>query len=68
MWRCGVVTTTARRSAHDDRAHDDRAHLDRRNYPIGRKVSDKEFSALRIERDEFHGDWNYVIRPREKIG
>jgi hypothetical protein len=43
-----------------------RARLDRRNYPVGRKVSVKEFRALKIERDEFHGDWNYVIRPRAK--
>ena len=43
-----------------------RARLDRRNYPTGRKVSAKEFSALKIERDDFQGDWNYVIRPREK--
>jgi hypothetical protein len=41
-----------------------RARLDRRNYPIGMRVSAKEFSALNIDRDEFHGDWNYVIRPR----
>jgi len=41
-----------------------RAALDRRNYPIGRKISAKEFGALKIERDSFHGDWNYVIRPR----
>jgi hypothetical protein len=41
-----------------------RARLDRRNYPIGKRVSAKEFRALTIERDEFHGDWNYVIRPR----
>jgi hypothetical protein len=25
---------------------------------------EKEMKALRIERDAFHGDWNYVIRPR----
>ena len=43
-----------------------RAQLDRRNYPTGRKVSAKEFRTLKIEKDEFHGDWNYVIRPREK--
>ena len=45
-----------------------RARLDRRNYPTGRKVSAKEFCALNIERAEFHGDWNYVIRPRGKAG
>jgi hypothetical protein len=40
------------------------ARLDRRKYPTGRKVSAKEMRALKIEPDEFHGDWNYVIRPR----
>jgi len=41
-----------------------RARLDRRNYPTGEKVSAKKLSSLKIERETFHGDWNYVIRPR----
>jgi hypothetical protein len=41
-----------------------RARLDRRRYPIGKKVSAKELREIRIERDDFHGDWNYVIHPR----
>jgi len=41
-----------------------RARLDKRNYPTGKKVSAKELSELKIERETFHGDWNYVIRPR----
>ena len=41
-----------------------RARLDRRLYPTGEKVSAKELRQLKIERDDFHGDWNYVIRPR----
>jgi hypothetical protein len=41
-----------------------RAALDGRSYPTGRKVSAKELRALRIERESFHGDWNYAIRPR----
>jgi hypothetical protein len=41
-----------------------RARLDRRRYPIGKKVSAKELRELNIEREDFHGDWNYVIRPR----
>jgi hypothetical protein len=41
-----------------------RARLDRRKYPIGRKVSVKEMRELNLERGEFRGDWNYVIRPR----
>jgi hypothetical protein len=43
-----------------------RARLDRRRYPTGKKISAKDFRALRIESDAFHGDWNYVIRPRTK--
>jgi hypothetical protein len=43
-----------------------RARLDRRRYPTGKRISAKDFRALRIESDAFHGDWNYVIRPRAK--
>jgi hypothetical protein len=43
-----------------------RAHLDRRRYPTGKKISAKDFRALKIEKDDFHGDWNYVIRPRKE--
>lgn len=43
-----------------------RARLDRRNYPTGKKVSAKELRELKIERDHFHGDWNYVIQPRKE--
>ena len=45
-----------------------RARLDRRRYPTGKKVSAKELCALEIERDDFHGDWNYVIHPRRQMG
>jgi hypothetical protein len=41
-----------------------RARLDRRKYPVGKKVSAKELRELSIERDAFHGDWNYVVKPR----
>jgi Rhodopirellula transposase DDE domain/Winged helix-turn helix len=41
-----------------------RARLDKRRYPTGKKVSAKEYRAMNIEPDDFHGDWNYVIRPR----
>lgn len=44
-----------------------RARLDRRRYPIGKKVSAKELRELTIEPDAFHGDWNYVIKPRKKM-
>jgi len=38
--------------------------LDRRKYTPGRQVSDAEMETVRLERHRFHGDWNYLIRPR----
>lgn len=35
--------------------------LDRRKYKTGRKVTAKEMAGIRIERDPFHGEWNYTI-------
>jgi hypothetical protein len=42
-----------------------RARLDRRRYPIGKKIAAKEFKTINITPDPWHGDWNYVIRPRK---
>ena len=38
--------------------------LDRRKYPAGRKVTDEEMKRIRLTPQAFHGEWNYVIRPR----
>ena len=38
--------------------------LDRRKYPSGRTVSDDEMKRVNVTYQKFHGDWNYVIRPR----
>jgi len=43
-----------------------RAELDSKPYPKGIKVTDEEFAAIRIVRDEFHGEWNYTILPPNK--
>jgi len=40
-----------------------RAELDNAQYPKGMTVSDADFATIKIERNEFHGDWNYCIRP-----
>ena len=39
------------------------ASLDLGKYPKGIKISEKEMSNINIERDDFHGEWNYVIHP-----
>jgi hypothetical protein len=38
--------------------------LDTATYPAGVTVSDAEMAALRLERDPFHGEWNYTLLPR----
>jgi Rhodopirellula transposase DDE domain len=40
------------------------AGLHGNRYPTGAKVSDELFDTIVLERDEFHGDWNYRIKPR----
>lgn len=41
-----------------------RAEMDTARYPDGIKVSDEEMEALALERSDFHGEWNYLIKPR----
>jgi hypothetical protein len=38
--------------------------LDRRKYATGRRISDEQMKTVNVDRHRFHGDWNYVIRPR----
>jgi hypothetical protein len=40
------------------------AWLDEGTYNKGRKVSDAEIAECIIKRNEFHGEWNYEIHPR----
>jgi hypothetical protein len=39
--------------------------LDTDQYPVGIKVPDEELELIDIMRDEFHGEWNYTILPRD---
>jgi hypothetical protein len=40
------------------------AELDQSKYPVGVAVSKHRLANLRLERAAFHGEWNYVLRPR----
>ena len=42
------------------------ANLDKNRYPKGIKVSDDEFARVQLEPHEFHGEWNYTIKTRQK--
>jgi len=41
-----------------------RCELDENIYPKGIVVSDEDMASINIIRNEFHGEWNYTIRPR----
>jgi Rhodopirellula transposase DDE domain len=43
-----------------------RAALDTERYATGIKVSDEELAAVQLMPHEFHGDWNYSIKPRKR--
>ena len=40
-----------------------RAELDDSTYDTGVKVSDRQMDALPLTRHDWHGDWNYTLRP-----
>ncbi len=43
-----------------------RCELDESTYPKGMLVSDQQMQALAISRAEFHGEWNYTIKPHQQ--
>jgi Rhodopirellula transposase DDE domain len=54
-----IGSTTTRTGLHIN------AELDTGSYPTKIKVSDEEFTAIRIRRATFHGNWNYTILPHD---
>ena len=41
-----------------------RCDLDQNIYPAGIKVADAELATVNLTRHDFHGEWNYTIRPK----
>jgi len=39
------------------------AELDTNTYPTGIQVTDEELDKIKIQRADFHGEWNYTILP-----
>ena len=39
------------------------AALDAGTYPAGVKIPDKQMDVLPVDRHDWHGDWNYTLRP-----
>jgi transposase len=40
--------------------------LDKRQYPTSLEISDEQLATVNIQRDPFHGDWNYTVRPNSR--
>ena len=43
------------------------AKLDKRNYKTGVAVSNAEMEALALSKNDFKGEWNYMLQPRENL-
>ena len=41
-----------------------KARLDKRKYPTGVIITKTDMETLELYPDEFHGEWNYELRPR----
>lgn len=39
--------------------------VDTNEYAKGIKITDEEMESLALEREAFHGEWNYKLRPRK---
>lgn len=39
--------------------------LDHRKYPVGRKITDEEFTHVHLKPNKYHGEWNYTISPAD---
>jgi len=42
------------------------AERDSGSYPLGVKITKAQIDALPLTRHEFHGDWNYTLRPPDE--
>ena len=43
-----------------------KAYMYKRKYKKGIKVSKDELQRMSIEKEDFHGEWNYSIRPQKR--
>jgi hypothetical protein len=42
-----------------------KAVMDHNVYQTGIKISKQDFSSINIQKDDFHGEWNYTIKPQK---
>ena len=44
-----------------------KAMLDLNEYKSGVEVSKEEFNKIHLHKMDFHGEWNYKIKPRQRV-
>ncbi len=59
----GIIVNLISNTATDAGLHIN-AELDTNRYETGIEVSDEELAKVQIVRDNFHGEWNYTIIPK----
>lgn len=42
-----------------------KTEVDKKQYKIGKEISVKQMKLLNIEQCDFHGEWNYTIKPNK---
>lgn len=43
------------------------AMLDENIYEKGKKITDEQLNAINLEKSDFHGEWNYKIKPQNLV-
>ena len=43
------------------------SEIDRGHYPTGVVVTDEQMASIDLEKHDFHGEWNYTIRPEGQV-
>ena len=43
-----------------------RSEVDPRPYPAGVRITDPQMATIALTPHDFHGEWNYTIRPRQR--
>lgn len=41
-----------------------KVEIDKRKYKKGKKISDEVFNSIKLRCCSFHGEWNYIIKPK----
>jgi hypothetical protein len=40
-----------------------KCRLDRRKYKTGCTINNEDYAKIKIIRNKFHGEWNYILKP-----